>query len=111
MGGILIIKVVLFFRFGHQGASLFSKWKADSAVLGIRRGQMAKIRILCICKWGGGGYLFNKSGLGFSFHAPGCKLICFVYLFVEGSGAQARIPARAVSRLSAQSSNKRVPIT
>ena len=25
MGGILIIKVVLFFRFSHQGASLFSK--------------------------------------------------------------------------------------
>ena len=89
------------------GASLFSKWNADSAVLGIRRGQMAKIRLLCICK---GGYLFNKNGLGFSFQAPGCKFICFVYLFVEGSGAQARIPARAVSRLSAQSSNKRVPI-
>ena len=57
---------------------------------------------------GGGIY---KNGLGFLFQAPGCKFICFVYLFVEGSGAQARIPARAVSRLSAQSSNKRVPFT
>ena len=58
-----------------------------------------------------GGRVFIKMVLVFLFQAPGCKFICFVYLFVEGSGAQARIPARAVSRLSAQSSNKRVSIT
>ena len=39
MGGILIIKVVLFFRFGHQGASLFSKPNTKMAVSGIIRGQ------------------------------------------------------------------------
>ena len=39
MGGILIIKVVLFFHFGHQGASLFSKPNAKMAVFGIIRGQ------------------------------------------------------------------------
>ena len=39
MGGILIIKVVLFFRFGHQGASLFSKPNTKMAVSGIIPGQ------------------------------------------------------------------------
>ena len=33
-----ILKVVLFFRFGHQGASLFSKPNAKMAVSGIKRG-------------------------------------------------------------------------
>ena len=35
MGGILIVKVVLFFGFGHQGASLFSKPNVKMAVSGI----------------------------------------------------------------------------
>ena len=39
MGGILIIKVVLFFCFGHQGASLFSKPNAKMAAYDIIRGQ------------------------------------------------------------------------
>ena len=39
MGGILVIKVVLFFGFGHQGASLFSKPNARMAVKGMIRGQ------------------------------------------------------------------------
>ena len=39
MGGILLIKVVLFFRFGHQGASLFSKPNTEMVVKGIIRGQ------------------------------------------------------------------------
>ena len=42
MGGILIIKVVLFFRFGHQGASLFSNWAFEMAILAIKSGQMGK---------------------------------------------------------------------
>ena len=40
MGGIYIIKVVLFFRFGHQGASLLSKLNANMAIWGIIRGQI-----------------------------------------------------------------------
>ena len=39
------------------------------------------------------------------------RLKCLVSICVKGSGAQAQILARAVSRLSAQSSNKRVPLT
>ena len=35
----MIIKVVLFFRFGHQGASLFSKPNAKMAVKGMIRSQ------------------------------------------------------------------------
>ena len=35
----MIIKVVLFFGFGHQGASLFSKPNAKMAISGIIRGQ------------------------------------------------------------------------
>ena len=35
----MIIKVVLFFRFGHQGASLFSKPNPKMAVKGTIRGQ------------------------------------------------------------------------
>ena len=35
----MIIKVVLFFGFGHQGASLFSKPNAKIAIQGIIRGQ------------------------------------------------------------------------
>ena len=35
----MIIKVALFFRFGHQGASLFSKPNAKMAVWGVIRGQ------------------------------------------------------------------------
>ena len=78
MGSDYIIKVALFFRFGLKGVSLFSKWKAESA-------------ILCTVSYK--------------------KLKCFVYLFVKGSGARPQNPARADSRLSAQSSNKRVSIT
>ena len=37
MGGILIIKVVLFFRFSHQGASLFSKPNAKMDVKDLIR--------------------------------------------------------------------------
>ena len=40
MGGIFIIKVVLFFCFGHQGASLFSNWNAELAIWGIKRGHI-----------------------------------------------------------------------
>ena len=39
MRGILLMKVVLFFRFGHQGASLFNKPNAKMAVQGIVSGQ------------------------------------------------------------------------
>ena len=39
MGGILIMKVVLFFHFGHQGASLFSEPNTKMAVKGMIRGQ------------------------------------------------------------------------
>ena len=39
MGGILIVKVVLFFRFGHQGARLFSKPNSKIAISGIIRSQ------------------------------------------------------------------------
>ena len=40
MGGILIIKVVLFFRFGHQGASLFSKPNAQMVAQGVTKRQI-----------------------------------------------------------------------
>ena len=39
MGGILLIKVVLFLRFSHQGASFFSKPNTKMAVLQVIRGQ------------------------------------------------------------------------
>ena len=40
MGGIYIVKVVLFLRFGHQGASLFINRNAKLAVLGIIMGHI-----------------------------------------------------------------------
>ena len=40
MGGIYIVKVVLFLRFGHQGASLFSNRNDKLAVFGIIRGHI-----------------------------------------------------------------------
>ena len=36
---VLLIKVVLFFHFGHQGASLFSKPNAKMAAWGVIRDQ------------------------------------------------------------------------
>ena len=39
MGSMLIIEVVWFFRFGHQGASLLSKLNTEMVVKGIIRGQ------------------------------------------------------------------------
>ena len=40
MGGNYIRKVALVFRFGHQGASLFSNLNTKLAVLGIIRGHI-----------------------------------------------------------------------
>ena len=50
MGGICILKVVLFFHFGHQGASLFSNRNTKLTVLGILRGYIG-MKLGKICPW------------------------------------------------------------
>ena len=128
MGGNYIIKVALFFRFGHQGANLFSKATIFWLFRPLKSHKTAKIRPDILVK-----HLSFQSNKGVRKYISTQKnenrsgninvLYFFMYSFikkvemfrvsicVKGSGAQAQIPARAVSRLSAQSSNKRVPIT
>ena len=68
MGGKYVMKVALFFRFGHQGASLFSNSKFKLAVLSVSRGEIAKIRPFFLCKWGV--FICNERGLSFLFRPP-----------------------------------------
>ena len=55
-----------------RGPSLFSNPNPKLAVVGVLRGQMAKIRPLSLCKWG---CLYNKSGLSFPFRPSGGEFI------------------------------------
>ena len=65
-----IVKPVL--KSATRGLSLFSKQTPAIAVSGLKRGQMKKIRPLCLYKWG---VFVYKSGLIFSFWPPGGEFI------------------------------------
>ena len=64
--------MVLVFRFGHQGVSLFSNPNSELAVLGIQRGQNGKNKTIFLMKMGAN-YIV-KVALVFCFGHQGVSL-------------------------------------